>query len=1035
MFLPEGFTVEAKAHEGEKFIILRARRIRDNSQLILKLSRQEYPDALEIMRLNREYDLLRQFGSAEIIKAVDFIANSHPPVLVLEDFGGTALEELMETKDFGLDEFLEIALRTAQALEYIHNRGIVHNRINPGHILYNPDTRQLKICGFGAAFTGSGSAAAAPENDQSLAYKAPEQTGRLNWKVDFRTDLYSLGTVFYRLLTGKLPFTPDDLLAGLSFHLAKEAQPINSLVPEVPIPIAKIVAKLMAKNPDQRYQNAKSLVEHLQTVIEQWRQGLLETGAASEFPTTEPFKIPTEIYGREAELNMLNNAFHRACRDGLHLVLVSGESGVGKTSLVSKFKNTSLSKGVFFSAGKPDQYLQHVPYSIFAQVLQGLVQIILTEDEEVLTQWRRKLESGPDQHFQLLTELIPELEKVIRPGHPLPSLPLADARNRFDQAIIDFLRLYPEPARPLVIFLDDLQWAAESDFRLLEKVLASRAPRIMIIGAYRSDEVIPGGPLEHFLTVAADYGPSETINLTPLSSVEAEQLIGEALNVAPGISADLAAVCLQKTNGNPFFLKQFLSAMWDQGLIRADPSHHGWSWDEQAIARTETTDNVIDLTVLKFERLHPQIRMVLETAACIGFSFDPETLAAVTGKSPSALEKTLRLGIKEALILPEEPGLAGGRTRKRIRRYRFVHDRIHQTAYSLIPNDLKEEYHLRIGRTLWQGLAEDAKEERLYEITAHFNLARAIIDDEGERLLLAELNRAAAVKAKTSSAYENELEYAASGIDIFQESWWERSYQLGLDLHVLAAEAATILGKFELTEQYANNGLTKVKTVIDSVEFYRIKIEAYATQDKIKQAMATANIILKKLGASFPNKPTRYHVWYNYQRLRRRLRSQNFAELSRLPQLSDPRLLAIIKIINTVRVFLYFLHSEQPYLLYLQNFFVLEIFLKHGNSSDAAMFYVIYAFFLCGFVQDYRSGYQFGRLALEMSAGDSPARNWEYQLKYYFNSTVLPFGEPLQNSIDPDICRRSLQYGDWRTYIYTYMNILFGQFFPANRFP
>ncbi|MBF0552525.1 MAG: serine/threonine-protein kinase PknK, partial [Deltaproteobacteria bacterium] len=923
-----------------------------------------------------------------------------------------------------MEEFVWLAIRVTEILGLIHQRNIMHKDINPSNIIWNPSTDQIKIIDFGIATS------LPRENPEirnpnvlegTLAYLSPEQTGRMNRAMDYRTDLYSLGVTFYEMLTGCLPFQTDDAMAMIHAHLAKTPKPPAELDSRIPQVVSDIILKLMAKTAEDRYQNAFGLKADLQLCLDQ----IQATGTIQPFVTglqdiSDRFQIPEKLYGRDDEIAVLLASFDRVSQGAGEMVLVAGYAGIGKSALVQEINKPITARRGYFISGKFDQLKRNIPYAAFIQAFQELIRLLLTESDETLERWKQELLIALGPNGRLMVDIIPDLELIIGPQLGAPEMPPGQSQNRFNLTFQNFLGALAGPDRPLVIFLDDLQWADLPSLKLMELFMTGPgSAHILIIGAYRDNEGNAAHPL--WLTVDGSRKAGagvRTITLAPLALSHVNQLISETLKCGVRQVTPLSELCLNKTQGNPFFLNQFLIALYADGLIQfvSSPSGHlgdgrawSWQWDVDRIRQTEITDNVVDLMTGKIQKLPDNTQQVLQLAACIGSPFDLEMLTIVREKPAAEIMADLWTALLEGLILPINYAYQFiPETDQQLQiSYRFLHDRVQQAAYSLIAEDHKPELHLRVGRLMLAHIPAPEQDEKLFEIVNHMNTGAGLISDQSEREKLAELNLAAGKKAKASGAWEPALRYFLNGLELVGEDAWDRRYDLTLSLHGEAAEVACFSGDLETMEQLAQVVLQKAATLLDQMKIYEIKIMACMAQRKFQDAIQTALTVLRLLGIRFPKKPGKLHVLLALIKTKAVLAGKNIEDLVDLPLMADPHALAALRIMTSISVAAY---TAAPMLYPLSVLKRLALSVKYGNSPLACDVYNGYGLFLCGVIGDIDGGYRFGRLAVNLlkrlNVKDREAgicvrdnmfiRHWKEHLR----ETIEPLQESYQKGRD-----------------------------------
>lgn len=766
--------------------------------VVIKALRQAYPTFDELVHFRNQYAITKNLPIASIVHPLSLEPWQNGYALVMEDFGGLSLQQYVKNHSLTIVETLAIALQIAETLHELGQHRVVHKDIKPANILIHPTSKQIKLIDFSIASLLPKEIQESKEPTRlegTLAYLAPEQTGRMNRGIDYRTDFYSLGVTLYELLTGQLPFLSKDPLELVYCHIAKLPVPPDQLNPAIPtaIPsmVSQLVLKLMAKNAEDRYQSALGLRHDVQQCLSQWK----EAGAIAEFKlgerdVSDRFLIPEKLYGRESEVKTLLAAFDRVAAGSSELMLVAGFSGIGKTAVVNEIHKPIVRQRGYFSKGKFDQFNRNIPLSAFVQALRSLIGQVLSESDAQVQAWKTKILRAIGDSGQVLIEVIPELEQMIGQQPIAPELSGSAAQNRFNLLFQKFIQVFTTAEHPLVIFLDDLQWADSASLQLLT-LLMNDSDYLLMLGAYRDNEVSRAHPF--MLTVENLKKTAivvQTITLSPLAFADTNRLIAETLNCPAELAQPLSQLVERKTQGNPFFTTQFLKALHEEGNIYFNQNQGYWECDIAQVSAVAHTDNVVEFMARQLQKLPAETQQVVKLAACIGNQLDLETLAIVCERSPVDVATVLWGALQEGLILPTSQVYkffqAGALSEPQDiinSHYRFLHDRVQQAAYSLIAENCKQLTHLSIGQLLLRDSSTREREERLFEIVNHLNVGVALITSCQERENLAELNLAVGRKAKTATAYGAAIAYLSAAIELLPEDAWENHYSFTLRLH------------------------------------------------------------------------------------------------------------------------------------------------------------------------------------------------------------------------------------------------------------
>ncbi len=910
-----------------------------------------------VERLQHEYALKAELDADWAARPVALRRYNDRMTLVLEDPGGAPLDRLLG-RPLDISQFLRIAIPLAGALRRVHERGLIHKDIKPANIL-------MDAAGGGVWLTGFGIASRLPREHQApalpeviagtLAYMAPEQTGRMNRSVDSRSDLYALGVTFYEMLTGQLPFTAADPMEWVHCHIARQPVPPNERVAGVPGPLSAIVMKLLAKTAEERYQTAAGVEADLRRSLTEWEShDCIDPFPLGSDDVSGRLLIPEKLYGREREIDTLLTAFERVVATGApELVLVSGYSGIGKSSVVNELHRALVSPRGLFASGKFDQYKRDIPYATLAQAFQSLVRPLLGQSETEFSRWRDSLSEALGPNGQLLVNLVPELELVIGKQPPVADLPPQDAQNRFQMVFRRFLGVFACKEHPLALFLDDLQWLDAATLDLLEHLVTHPEVRhLLLVGAYRDNEVGPSHPLLRRLeAIRAVDARVHEIALAPLELHDVGRLIADALHCKPERARPLAELVQEKTGGNPFFAIQFLIALADEGLLAFDSVTRAWQWNIDRIRAKSYADNVVDLMAEKLKRLSATTQEALKQLACLGNVVPIATLALVRGETEQAMLAALWEAIRAGLLVHQDNAC------------RFLHDRIQQAAYSLIPEAQRAEVHLRIGRALLASMTADDLAEHLFDVANHFNRGATLLVDRDEKARVATIELRAGRKAKASTAYASASVYVVAGIALLDESDWDGQYDLTFSLWLERAECEYLTGQLEAAEARLSLLSTRARTIVDSAAVARVRINLYTNLDHSDSAVEVGLEYLRRIDEQWSPHPTEQDVRQEFGRLWQRLGSGSIEALLDLPRMSDPDRRATMDVLTVL---------TSPALFTDLNLFRLVVCrmaalsLEHGNSDGSCLAYAWLGSILGTYFGDYQRGFRFGRLGLDL---------------------------------------------------------------------
>ncbi|MGE4091790.1 MAG: AAA family ATPase, partial [Candidatus Binatia bacterium] len=1017
-----GYQIKEKIYEGRNSLVYRGQREVEPRSVVLKMLREEYPSPKKLAAFRREYRLLSVLQLPGVIRAYELITDQHRPVMVLEDFGGESLAQLLQNGHLPFATCLPLAIQIVDIVGQVHQQQIIHKDINPANFVLNRQTGQLKLIDFGIAaqLSRENPSFQSPTGlEGTLAYISPEQTGRMNRLVDYRTDFYSLGITLYELLTGRVPFLGTDALTLVHAHIAQQPTPPHEVVPEIPPPLSLIVMKLLAKNAEDRYQSAASLRSDLAACLRQWEMTKTITlFPVGQYEITQRLQIPQKLYGREQDCSILYDAFTRVSQGASELLLISGPAGIGKTTLVQEVYKALIHQRGYFIAGKFDQLQRSIPYGSLVQAFRALIRQILTESEERVTAWRNALLTTVGVNLQVVIDVIPEVELLVGPQPSAPPLPPAETQSRFRLTFQSFFRVFLSSDHPLVLFLDDLQWADSSSLSLLQLFLTVPENRyLFVICAYRDNEVPAGHRVQVTLDeIRKEGGAVSQIILGPLSLSATQQLISDTLHSPLATVRSLAELVVAKTAGNPFFINEFLKSLDRVGLLTFAVEERQWQWNVVQIRARNITDNVVELMSDRMQDLGGETQATLELAACLGNQFDLQTLATVSEKSPLESAAALWPALSEGLILPldetyrlvefYDTGLPEGG----VVEYKFAHDRIQQAAYALIPETQKQAIHQRIGQLLLQQIPPEGREQQIFTIVNQLNAARGRIQQPTEQNELVTLNLQAGRKAKAAAAYGPAFTYLQVGLSLLTTETWQQHYELALALHVEAAEVSYLCGDFEQMEHLIDSVCRHAQTLLDTVKAYEVRLAAYSVQNRQQEGIQTGLQILKLLQIQLPEKPGYEEIFQELGETQRVMAETPVEYLRDLPVMTDPHRVAAIRILFNLTHHVY---TSAPELFPFIVFRIVTLSARYGNTRYSAFGYATYGLILCGQVGDIDRGYQFGQLAQRLVEQEERKAEKSSTL-FVVNSFIRHWKEHIRETLKPllEAYQTGLETGD-----------------------
>ncbi len=998
-----GYKIVETVYEGKNTQVYRAMRDEDNTPVIIKIPRSDYPGSRELALFRKEYEIGITLEDEGVGKPLALEKYNNGLALILEDFGGVSLQSVLRSKKVSLQAFLKIAIRLTRSIEYIHRNDIIHMDIKPNNIIINLQSGRVCISDFGISTMLSRenpSIVSPGKLEGTLAYISPEQTGRMNRAIDYRTDFYSLGATFYEMLSGNTPFQSDDPMEMVHFHIAVEPVPLHQVRDDIPEALSSIVTKLLAKNAEDRYQSAYGLRMDLEECLRQ----LKATNNLAPFPLgkndhSEKFQVPQKLYGREGEIEILMKAFKRASKGASSLMLVKGFSGIGKSALVSEVHKPIVEHRGYFISGKFDQFKKDIPYSSLLQAFQELVRQILTESSDQIENWRENLVNALGPNGQVIVDVIPEIELIIGKQAQVPELGPTEAQNRFNVTFKRFLSTFAHRNHPLVLFLDDLQWSDNATLKLIQMIVSDPEIRyLFIICAYRDNEVDESHPLMGMVNDLKKLGHEpDTIAIPPISLKDVIRMITDTLGCEEAKADPLAKLVHSKTSGNPFFVSEFLKTLYQEKLLNVQPGTMEWQWDLLKIQQMGITDNVVELMADKIQKLGGTTQAILRLAACIGNSFDLNTLCIVNEKSAKQSQLELQPALKEGMVLPLGDDYKFGVEDSNIQ-YKFLHDRVQQAAYGLIPESERGKIHLAIGRHILAKTPEPNIEERIFDIANHFNFGRSLIQDETERITICRVNMAGGKKAKSATAYGPAVRYLRAAIELLPRDPWQTQYELTYNIYTELADSEGLNSNYKESHQIVDLALKNTRTTLEKTRLYEIKIRNYNGQSELVNAIETAREILKLLGVSLPKKAN-FVLDVGPALLKTKImifrRGDNYPLTA--PDMTDPAKIAAMRILMLISSSLYqqsfngfaVLVMKMAYLTY-----------KFGNATPSPYSIGLYGLAHTGVLEFFRDGLKYGKLSLKLLEKMN-AREVKAKTIMLYNTFIQHWINPLTDTFEP----------------------------------
>ena len=973
-----GYKVEKDLYRYAGRVVYRARRLADNAEVAIETLDVEYPNRQQVAGVRHEGAIAQRLTDVDGVRKVHEVLShgSGNLALVGDLFEYSLRSRLVRAAGNGLPvlEVLDIAQRLASILGEIHANDIVHKALTPEHVLFDPASGAIALAGFSLASELDQELQAVEISRRlqgPLPYISPEQTGRMNRDLDYRSDYYSLGVLLFELLTGTLPFQADSMLEWVYSHISRLPPAPHDISPEVPEAVSAIVLKLLAKNSEARYQSIAGLMHDLAHCFDELIAGReIELFDLGKKDVVHKFLLPQNLYGREQELEELLELFEEVEEGGTGFCLVHGYSGVGKTALVNEIDRPLVRERGFLIQGKFDQFQHGEAYTAIAAAFRSLVQQVLSEPEARLVEWRRQILDALASNTQLVVDLIPELELIVGKQPQIPELPPAEARNRLHIVLTAFLRVFAGEGHPVVLFLDDLQWSDAPTLELLRRLVTSHElSHLLIIGAYRSNEVGAGHPLRLLLDDLQSQKNISQIALNPLDKDSVSQLVANALHRDPLETRQLSDMLYNKAQGNPFFTNELLRQLHKEGAITTDTSSGQWSWELDAVNWSDVSNDVVEFMVGNLRRLQTETQHVLKLAACIGGTFDLHTLAAIYEHSVAETALALLPALKQHTVLPLHSDYRLlGVTIEPLEfnpNYRFEHDHVQKAAYALIDIQQLSEVHLSIGRLMLQFTGDTVPDERLIDIVDHLNQGRLLIESTNERQQVAELNLLAGRRAKHSAAYGEALKYLRVAEELLPSKPWSSTPEFMRKLVEETQQCAYLTGNAEEAESLIEVMLAHAESDLQRGDILAIRTRQYATLGRMNESILSAIQGLAMLGVEITDQPTVDDISRERKWIEENLGDRDIAELVNAGLVEDPATLTAMRLFMEIFAAAFLSGSGNlfPYLVLK----AVNLSLRHGNCPESAFAYAAYGMLLCGELDEPALGYQYGKVGLAIN--------------------------------------------------------------------
>ncbi len=986
-----------KIHEHPGAVYYRTQKAENDEPYFIELINAANATPSEIARFKYEYEKVRKLDSEGVFHAYDIFDHKDNIAIVAEPFYGLPLYKRFTPGDMDVDSFLKIAVNLSRTLGEIHSQGVAHLSMTPDTILCDNSGDHLKINGFGAY----GLAVRIKEEIYDpwiirhvLPYMAPEQTGRMNQPVGSGADIYALGIILYELLTGAPPFISDDPIEIIHAHIARQPVAPAKKKPDLPPVLSDIVMKLISKTIEDRYQSGYGVMVDFKKCARQLKEkGKISGIELAQEDEGTGFHLTGKLFGREAEISMLITAFDRVAEGGNEVFLVSGQAGIGKSSLINEIQKPLVAKRAYFIVGKAEQYKRNIPYYPIIQSFKELARYIMCETDDRINVWKNQILKAVGINAGLLNQIIPEFEYIIGKQPALTLLGPEESKSRFNFVFKEFIKTCASAVHPLVLFIDDLQWADSASLNFLRMLAVEPdLSHLLIIGAYRDNEVNASHPLRMSINEAEKNGAKiKTITLPALSAESVNELVADLLRCEVPAASEISRIVHKKTNGNPFFIHQFLKTLYEGKALTPDPES-GLEWDLEKADEIQVTQNVVDFLAAKLTCLPAATRETLRTCACIGNRFELSCVAACHNKSLEAVVADLSVAENEGLIsFKRNSGV-------------FSHDRIREAVYRLFSEEERKQTCYTIGTYLLGNTPAEQFEEKIVDIVNHLNIAGELAVSADEKRRMARLNNHAGEKAIAAAAFEAAFHYFQTGIDFLSaagtngdtRSFWESDYELALSLHNGSAEAAYLIGDYDKMYRLTSQIINHAGSLNDQVKAQITRIHSLMAQNRLDEVIRLGLSVLKSLGVSFPKKATKFHIIFDFLKTRAHLKLKKTENFLNLPLINDPTVQAQVDVMATITSTAYW---TAPNLLPLIIFRLIQIFSKHGNTDFSPYVYAGYGFILCT-LGEIDTGYPFGQMALSL-LNQMKTSKYKARTEMVANTFIRHWKEHAVNASEP----------------------------------
>ena len=1031
----DGYSVGECLSESTKTRVYACVRLEDKKPLVLKVLNYSHPSPSAIARFKYEYEIAKKFSSQFVVTAYDMVEIGHSFGFFME-YGPPSIADQLNGP-LGLEEFFELAIGCVEALDYVHQQQIVHKDINPSNILWDSEKKVAKIIDFGISSLLSHEKIE-NKNTQSLEgslpYLSPEQTGRLNRDLDYRSDYYSLGISFYKVLTGNTPFNANGVLKWIHNHITKTPTHPAEIRSDIPGVLSQIILKLIEKDASARYQSKATLLSDIKRCQHQWlKEGKIDLFEIAQNDISQKFYVPTNLYGRTEEKKVLDRNLNNVIEGKKRIVAVVGYSGVGKTTLIRELQGSILNRGGYFVEGKYEHFKRNIPFYGFVQAVDNIVKLILSDSDDKISKIRSKLNSELKSSFPILIDLIPNLKELLALDIDAVDQEQID-KNRFYLVFNKLISIIAASDCPLVIFLDDLQWADSATLNMLAEWYSgsNHLKKVLMVCSYRENEVKAGSNLQVFLDSLETSKCFDKLNVGPLALPNVKSVVAKTLGKSSGEVDAISNIIYEKTKGNPFFIKKMLYYFYEQNYIWFDQKDGSWTWDLKKLENAEVSHNVVDFLINNMQSLNNNTRRMLTLAASIGDNFDFSVLFKIIDFPKKEIFDCLWEAMVHKLIFPLDAeykyiklnSIFNAESIKKVK-FKFQHDKVQEAAYALLNADLKMKVHLDIGRILYKNYKKVLTKDNLGEITKHYNLAIDLIDSNFEKSLLLELNTKAGINALNSSAVEIAFRHFKIAMQFVDISLWKDDYELCYSLYVNYSVCCYLTDKFELAEK-ASHQILLYSNDFDKASYLKIQMVHFMMHNLNERSINSGISALNKLGVNVSLKIGWLRALWEAFKVEIAMAGKKPRNILGLRQCKSKEINLISEVLNEIIVPIYLIGNKKMTIYVIAK--SISLILKNGLTATSPNAFVIYATLVTSIFRRYRRGLDIGKVAIKLLEKDI-YNKCAGKTNFYFYSLILIWHKPLRDIVSKmrKAAKIAYDYGDYQFYSYLVQNITYWQ--------